>query len=75
MTNLKIDLDNSSKNIFSWADIIVSDWSSVAFEFSFSTFKPVLFVDVPRKINNPNYKQLDIEPVEVSSREILGSVL
>ena len=75
MTNLKIDLDNSSKNIFSWADIMVSDWSGVAFEFSFSTFKPVLFVDVPRKINNPNYKQLDIEPVEVSSREILGSVL
>lgn len=75
MKKFKVDLDNSSKNIFSWADIMISDWSGVAFEFAFLTSKSVLFIDVPQKINNPNYTKLAMEPVEVSSRAILGSVL
>ena len=32
---------------------MVSDWSGVAMEFAFGLERPVLFIDVPRKTNNP----------------------
>ena len=57
------------------ADVMVSDWSGAALEFAFGLLRPVLFVDVPRKVNNPDYEALEIEPVEVSLRPRLGSVL
>lgn len=57
------------------ADVMVSDWSGAAFEFAFSRLKPVLFVDVPRKVNNPGYETLHIEPLEVSIRDEIGIIM
>ena len=37
--------------------------------------RPVLFVEVPRKVNNPNYETLGIEPLEISVRDRLGKIL
>ena len=37
--------------------------------------KPVLFIDVPRRIRNPNWKELGIEPVESSIRCQVGEIL
>jgi hypothetical protein len=45
------------------------DWSGVAMEFAFGLEKPVLFIDVPRKVNNPEYKTLRAVPLEVSYRD------
>jgi YidC/Oxa1 family membrane protein insertase len=57
------------------ADVMVTDWSGAALEFAFGCERPVLFVDVPRKVNNPSYERLGIDPVEVSLREELGRLL
>jgi len=57
------------------ADIIVSDWSGVALEFGLALEKPVLYIDVPKKCKNPNYTQLNIEPIEIRFRERLGRVI
>jgi hypothetical protein len=57
------------------ADIMISDWSGAAIEFAFSRLRPVLFVDVPRKVNNPGYEEIGIEPMEVSIREAIGMVM
>lgn len=56
------------------SDLMVSDWSGAALEYAFGLNKPVLFVDVPRKINNPDYEELEIEPFEVAIREKIGMV-
>ena len=37
--------------------------------------RPVLFVDVPRKVNNPRYGEIDCEPLEVSIRGEIGEVV
>ena len=55
-------------------DIMVSDWSGVALEYAFALNKPVIFCDVPRKVNNPNYLDVDIEPIEVSIRKKIGII-
>jgi len=57
------------------SDILVSDWSGMAMEYALGLEKPVLFIDVPRRIRNPNWKELGIEPVEASIRQQVGEIL
>jgi YidC/Oxa1 family membrane protein insertase len=57
------------------ADVMISDWSGVALEFAFGLERPVVFIDTPRKVNNPDYGLLGIEPLEVAIRAELGTVL
>ena len=54
---------------------MISDWSGAAFDFALGLARPVLFIDVPRKVNNPNYQSVAIEPIEVFARAQMGSVL
>lgn len=56
------------------ADLLVTDYSGTAFEYTWLRRRPVLFVDVPRKIVNDNWQSVGIEPVEVRLREKLGVV-
>ena len=57
------------------SDILVSDWSAMAMEYAMGLEKPVLFIDVPRRIRNPNWKELEIEPVEASIRRQVGEII
>ncbi len=54
------------------ADVLISDWSGVAFEFAFALKKPVLFVDTERKIKNVDYDKVGIESFEYSARTLVG---
>jgi len=57
------------------ADILISDWSGVAMEFAFGVEKPVIFIDVPRKVLNPNYENLKAVPLEVQFRNEVGTIV
>ena len=57
------------------SDVLVSDWSAMALEYSMGLEKPVLFIDVPRRIRNPNWQELGIEPVETTIREQVGEIV
>ncbi len=57
------------------SDIMISDWSGAALDYAFGLNKPVVFVDVPRKINNQNYEDLNLVPLEVEAREMLGGII
>ncbi len=71
----KLDVSSHSDQTFRTTDVLVSDWSGAAFEFAFAFERPVLFVEVPQKINNPNFAKLDLEPIEKKLRHQLGTVL
>ena len=51
------------------SDVMISDWSGVALEYMLALKKPVLFVDVPMKVNNPEYHRIAIEPLESRIRK------
>jgi YidC/Oxa1 family membrane protein insertase len=53
-------------------DILVTDRSGIAFEFAFGRKRPVLFIDTVLKQVNPDWKELNIEPIENSLRSELG---
>jgi hypothetical protein len=57
------------------SDILVSDWSAMALEYAWGLEKPVLFIDVPRRIRNPNWQELGIEPIESSIRDQVGEIV
>ena len=57
------------------SDIMISDWSGAALAYAFGLQKPVIFIDVPRKVNNPDYEKINILPFEVMIRDKIGSVL
>ncbi len=51
------------------SDLMISDWSGVALEYMLILDKPVLYVDVPMKVNNPEYGRVAVEPVECMLRK------
>jgi len=57
------------------SDILVCDWSAMALEYGLGLEKPVLFIDVPRRVRNPDWRKLGIEPIENTMRGQLGEVL
>ena len=50
----------------------MTDWSGIAFEYAFVTGKPVVFIDTPPKIYNPEYEKIGIAAVEVVLRDQVG---
>ena len=73
--NIVIQTDFSSNNTIFIADILITDWSSIGYEYAYTTKKPVIFIDTPMKIMNPNYKDIDVEPINIWSRDIIGKSL
>lgn len=57
------------------SDLLVTDWSAVAVEYALGLTRPVLFVDVPARVRNPHYRELGLEPLEISLRTRVGDVL
>ena len=72
---LEFETDFSSNQSIYGADLVITDWSGTATEFSFVTLRPCLFVDTPPKINNPDYVRLGIEPQEFRLRHLIGETL
>jgi hypothetical protein len=57
------------------SDLLISDWSAMAIEYALALEKPVVFIDLPRRIRNPDWRELGIEPLEASFRELAGDIV
>ena len=62
---------SSNKTVFN-ADILMTDWSGIAYEYSFTTLKPSLFINTPMKIMNPDYQEIDVLPFDIEIRSQIG---
>lgn len=70
--NLEFELDFSTNVSVYSSDILITDWSGVGIEFAFATLKPVVFINTKIKMENENYKNIDIVPQEIRLRDVLG---
>lgn len=70
-----IETDFSSNVTVYTADLIISDWSSIAFEFSFTTDKPTLFINTEMKVVNKDYRKIDVKPFDIGVRNEIGIAL
>lgn len=70
--NIEIQTDFSSNSSVTDADILITDWSGITWEFAFSTLKPVIFIDTPMKVMNPEYNRIKTTPMNISLRNVIG---
>ncbi len=70
--DLRFELDFTDNSSLFNSDLVITDWSGTAYEFAFVTGKPVVFIDTPMKVNNPDYTKIGIEPLEITLRDRVG---
>ena len=70
-----IQTDFSSNSTVFESDLLITDWSDIGFEFAFTTDKPVLYIDTPMKIMNPDYEQISVPPINILLRDKIGKRL
>ena len=69
---LSFELDfSSNKSIYS-SDLMITDWSGIAAEYSFATERPTLFINTQMKVCNQNWQKIDLVPSEIQIRDIIG---
>jgi hypothetical protein len=69
------DADVSMTQSLLETDVMISDYSGVALEYAFGLEKPVVFIDVPRKIRNEEYEKVPCVPLEVAIRSTIGTII
>jgi len=70
--DLTFELDFTSNNSIFDSDVVITDWSGTAYEFSYVTKKPSVFINTPPKINNMEYDKLTVKPLEITLRDKIG---
>jgi YidC/Oxa1 family membrane protein insertase len=70
--DFEVQTDFSSNATVYSSDIVITDWSSIAQEFSFTTKKPTLFINTPMKVMNPEWQKIGIEPMDIWIRDKIG---
>lgn len=67
-----IEMDFSSNRTIWESDLLITDWSGIAYEFSYATKKPSMFINTPMKVLNPNYEKIPFVPTEISWKDQVG---
>lgn len=73
--DVEIQTDFSSNSTVFEADLMITDWSGIAYEYAYTTQKPVLFINTPMKVMNPEYQKIDTVPLNILLREEIGCSL
>lgn len=67
-----IETDFSSNVTVYTADLLITDWSGIAFEFSFTTDKPSLFINTQMKVVNEDWQKIPLVPFDITARSKVG---
>ncbi|SET21559.1 CDP-Glycerol:Poly(glycerophosphate) glycerophosphotransferase [Natronincola peptidivorans] len=70
--NFQMELNLTSDENFYKADLLITDWSGIAYEYAWGTERPVVFINTPKKVNNQDYQELKLEPLEIKARKEIG---
>ena len=67
-----IQTDFSSTDTVYNSDIMITDWSAIAYEYSFTTERPTLFVNTQMKVVNKDYTKISLVPFDITGRNKIG---
>lgn len=73
--DVEIQTDFSSNSTVFESDLLITDWSGITYEYAFTTLRPVLFIDTPMKVMNPEYEKINTPPINIWMREVIGAVV
>jgi len=69
---LVFELDFSSNTSIFTSNLLITDWSAIAYEFAYCTSRPCIFINTPMKVMNPNYERLGLEVLDITLRDKIG---
>ena len=72
---IEIQTDFSSNSPVLEADLLITDWSDISWEYAFTTLRPVLFINTPMKVMNPDYQKIKEIPINIRLRDEIGKSL
>lgn len=67
-----IETDFTSNETVYSADILITDWSGIAYEYSLATLKPSIFINTEMKVTNPNWQKVSASPSNLYLRNEIG---
>ena len=70
--NVVLQTDFSSNSTVFDADLLITDWSGIAYEFSYVTKKPSLFINTKMKVLNEEYIKYENQPLDITLRDQIG---
>lgn len=70
--DFSIETDFSSNVTVYTADVVITDWSAIGCEFSFTTDKPTLYVNTQMKVVNSEWEKYGITPADILVRDVIG---
>jgi YidC/Oxa1 family membrane protein insertase len=73
--DFRIETDMGEQASLHESELMVSDWSGAALDYAFGLERPVLFVDMPKKVNNPEYERIGLRTIEESIRTEIGVIV
>lgn len=73
--DIEIQTDFSSNSTVFDSDLLITDWSDISWEFAFTTKKPVLFINTPMKVMNPDWQKIAEVPLNIALRDVIGRSL
>ena len=74
-SNFILDTNSASSESVQGSFLLITDWSGIGIEYAWGMGKPVIYINTPKKIHNLEYKKLNIVPLEVRIRNIIGKVI
>lgn len=73
--NITIQTDFSANSPVMQADVLITDWSDISWEFALVTKRPILFINTPMKVMNPEYDKIKTVPINISLRNEIGRAI
>jgi YidC/Oxa1 family membrane protein insertase len=70
--DFQIETDFSSSATVYNSDLLITDWSAIAYEFGFTTEKPTLFINTQMKVVNKDYDKIRLRPMDITARDLVG---
>ncbi|MGN0403571.1 MAG: membrane protein insertase YidC [Acetatifactor sp.] len=70
--NIEIQTDFSLNSPVMEADLLITDWSGICWEYAFTTKRPVLFINTPMKVMNADYDKIQTVPMNIALRNVIG---
>lgn len=71
-SDVVVEMDFSKNSSIYAADILITDWSGIAYEYAFTTKRPVIFVNTPMKVVNSEYEKIGMVPTNITFRDLAG---
>ena len=72
LSNFNFDKEMSNLNSLKQSEILITDNSTIGMEFSLTFYKPTVYCEFTEKVHNPDFKELNIEPLEDIFKRQIG---